>query len=579
MAITGSEQAYTFARSGQARSGATRSGYVLQNFTVDWIVRDQFGNVTSRTELSAIVLVDSLHITQAINDEPDTCSFSIGPHLTTNTPGSPEFPLPIPVPKCGDEIIISAIPTGGQLFHGFVLTAQDDWRLNMLQPPWTSFQCVDPMWRFDARMVTFQFPAGSVTNAIADLVRYFCNNSPTFPHPLDFSLAYVTPGMPSIPAYDVVNQRPSTVLRTLTQLVNGGFYIDGLNVHAWANSVSEPGQTNPAELIPMNPHLITFSRSIDATQLRRRMLVEGKRTSTLTAIPQVSAADARGLGVPLQDASFFPAGAPTTPHLIRWGTQWAIAKGPVRVTVDGANPPQTALSQAFVVGSNSLFLKAMPVAPPAAGWVRVGNQYARYTSIAGTPSAGEWQIILAPASAPYGRLTVPIPVDETVEWTDAILSIEPHGLLWDVNGSTVITVGDPTLRAQPIDTPVVVLYEREVPFHDGDGRAWPQLEGFAQDGRYSYPGAQARGDSELQAFINTSGTYTWETTDPYALPGRQQAISLLGSQFPGGGIVAGCTILSVDISFPLRTLPPRRHCVGGNVEASTFMDLVVTETN
>jgi hypothetical protein len=170
-------------------------------------------------------------------------------------------------------------------------------------------------------------------------------------------------------------------------------------------------------------------------------------------------------------------------------------------------------------------------------------------------------------------------VDETVEWTDAILSIEPHGLLWDVNGSTVITVGDPTLRAQPIDTPVVVLYEREVPFHDGDGRAWPQLEGFAQDGRYSYPGAQARGDSELQAFINTSGTYTWETTDPYALPGRQQAISLLGSQFPGGGIVAGCTILSVDISFPLRTLPPRRHCVGGNVEASTFMDLVVTETN
>jgi len=39
------------------------------------------------------------------------------------------------------------------------------------------------------------------------------------------------------------------------------------------------------------------------------------------------------------------------------------------------------------------------------------------------------------------------------------------------------------------------------------------------------------------------------------------------------------TILRVDLSFPLRTLPPRRSCTGGIVKPSSFMDLVVTTTN
>ena len=581
MAISGVDKAYTWARSGLARSGATRSNYVLQNFSVVWIVRDQFGNITSRSELGALVLANSLHITQAINDEPDTCTFSIGPHLTSEPPGSPEFPLPIPVPKCGDEVIVSTAPAGGTLFHGFVLTVQDDWRLNLLQPPWTSFQCVDPMWRFDARMVSYQFPAQSVSQSIYELIYYFCNQTPPAVHPLDFSAVHVAAGMPSIPAFDVVNQRPSTVMRTLTQAVGGGFYIAGLNVHAWANSVSEPGQINPSDLIPFNPHLLTFRRTTDATQLRRRALVEGRRSNTLIAIPPTvdQSVATRTIGVPIQDASFFPAGAPTVPHLVRIGTQWAIVKEPVRVTAAGANPPQTTTNRALAVGDGAIFLKAMPgVVPPARGWIRVGNQYAAYTAVNGSPTVNDWYLTL-PFGVPYGLLTVPIAIGETVEWVDAVMSVEPHGLMWNAAGSTVITTGDPNTRAQPINTPIVLLVVAEVPFYDGDGRAWPQLEGFVQDGRYNYPGAQARAESEITAFLNPVVTYDWETTDPYALPGRSQAIALLGSQFPGGGVIATTTILSVDLTFQLRTLPPRRRCIGGNVEASKFMDLVLTETN
>ena len=51
----------------------------------------------------------------------------------------------------------------------------------------------------------------------------------------------------------------------------------------------------------------------------------------------------RTIGVPLSDASIFPAGSPTVPHLFSIGTQWVIGKEPVRVTVDGKNrhkPPR-----------------------------------------------------------------------------------------------------------------------------------------------------------------------------------------------------------------------------------------------
>jgi len=221
-----------------------------------------------------------------------------------------------------------------------------------------------------------------------------------------------------------------------------------------------------------------------------------------------------------------------------------------------------------------MLLKAMPVAPPASGWVRVGGQLAHYGSIGGTTTTDGWQINLAAAGSPYGLLTVPIPAGEIVEWVDAIMSVEPHGLDWSDISSTTVTPGDPTIRAQPTDTPVVVLAVDQAGFE-----TWPHLEGFVQDGRYQYAGAAARAHEDLNRFAMPVVSMEWDTTDPGALPGREVGVGLLGPEFPGGGISARITILSVEITFPLPTLPPHRHCTGGQVQQSTFLDLVVTETN
>jgi len=550
------EGAYLWARSGIARSATTRSNYVSIRTSIDWIVRDSAGNIISTTDISGIILHDSLRITQALNDEPDTCSFTLKPQAA-----------PAAIPAVGQEIRIAWTPGGPPLFHGYIVTAQSDWRLQNQQPPWVAIQCQDPMWRFDARIVTYRFPAQSVSASIAFLVKWFCNVSPVTASPLDFSTAFVQPGMASIPAFDVVNQRPSTVMRTLIASVGGGFYLEGLELHAWANSLSEPNQTNPQPLTVGLKTLHAFRRTEDATQVRRAVLVEGRRTSTLISLPAIDAVVALPIGIPLGDASFFDAALGVDhDHLVRMGTQWVRLQSPVSVTAHGTNPPQTRLRVAYTPGAGELVCDPLTPAPPFQGWIRIGNQYAAYAAT--TTTGGTLNLQLALTTHPYGQLTVPMGVGETVEWVDCVMEDYPHALQW-----LDATLRDPMVHAQLTDTPVVTLAVAQTTL---DG--WPPLEGFVQDGRYSYLGAQARADEDLATFRDPLISVEWETDDLNALPGRSQVIAL-SSDAVTPPINTTVTITRVELSFPLRTLPPRRQCTGGVVKPSTFMDLIVTENS
>lgn len=558
MAITGSQQAYLYARSGLARSGATRSNYVSAWSTVDLIVRDGNGNIVSRTDITLYIRAGSLSVTQAINDEPDTCSFQIVPTAPAAA-----------VPKVGQEITVSWTP-GLVLFRGYALVLQFD-RREMNRSPWVSVQCQDAMWRFDARFVTYRFPAQSVTTSIAFLVKWFVND-PAFPSPADFTTTFVQAAMPSLAAFDVINERPSTVMRTLLTAVQGAFYVDGQAVHAWAGSLSEPAQTNPQPLTDTLETLKAFQLTQDATQLRKRVLVEGRRTSTLVPYPTMpDDSSSHFLGLPLTEATFFtPDTGPDAFYVARVGTQWVFLRDPIVATAQGANPPQTHVALDFVPGDTYLYLNPMPVLPPPRGWIRAAGQYTRYSGYAQDPLTQTWALILPAATFPYGVFTVPIPIGETVDWVDAVMSLENHGLSWK-NPPNSPSEGDDAIRTHPTDTPVVTLAEADRPL---DG--WPPLEGFVQDGRYSYPGALARANADLDAFAEPLVSAAWETDDVNAEPGRQQVIALSGGSTTHA-VNATLTITRVEISFPLRTQPARRRCTGGDVKPSTFLDLVLTD--
>jgi hypothetical protein len=558
MAISGAEHAYTWARSGIARSGATRSNYVAPWTTVDLIVRDANGNITARTDLTPYIRFGSLHVTEAINDEPDTCSFQIVPTAPAAA-----------VPAVGQEIQVSWTP-GATLFRGYALVVQFD-RRAMNESPWVSVQCQDAMWRFDARIVTYRFPAQSVTASIAFLVTWFCND-PEVPSPTDFTTTFVAANMPSLPAFDVINQRPSTVMRRLMTAVAGAFYIDGRDVHAWAGSLSEPAQTNPQPLTNTLVSLKAFRVTHDATQLRKRVLVEGRRASTLIPYPAMpDNTKSNFLGLALNDATLFaPTTGPDARYVARIGSQWMFVNDPQVVTPAGANPPQARVYLPFTPGDVSLFLKAVSFVPPPRGWIQVAGQFSRYASVTGNPASDNWSLTLPAASNPYGAFTVPIPVDEVVEWVNSVMAFEPHGLLW-THGVGFTTPGDSAVRAAPADTPVVTLAEADRPL---DG--WPPIEGFVQDGRYSYDGALGRANADLEAFSEPLVSTEWETDDLNAEPGRQQAINLTGSSVIDP-LTLTLTITGVTISFPLRTERPRRRCTGGDVKPSTFLDLVLTD--
>jgi hypothetical protein len=562
MALSGSQKAYTYARSGIARSGATRSNYVLPFSTVDLIVRDSAGNIVSRTDITPYIRYGSLQVTQALNDEPDTCSFQIVPTAPAAA-----------VPAVGQELAVAWTP-GDVLFRGYALVIQFD-RRPMNETPWVSVQCQDAMWRFDARIVTYRFPAQSVSASIAFLVKWFCND-PEHPSPVDFTISHVDPTLPALPSFDIVNQRPSTVMRRMMSAVAGAFYIDGQNVHAWAGSLSEPGQTNPQPLTNTLATLKSFRLTQDATQLRKRVLVEGRRASTLIPYPNMPNDDAsRFLGLPLNDATLFaPTTGPDARYVARIGTQWVFVNDPIVVAPLGANPPQARTYAAFTPGDPFLQLQPVPAGtvPPLRGWVRVGGQLTRYSGINGDPVTNTpWLLVLPGQTFPYGVLTVPIPADESVEWVDAVQAFDTHGLSWTY-GPGSPSEGDDAVRAHPTDTPVVTLAEADRPL---DG--WPPLEGFVQDGRYSYEGALARANADLDDFAQPIVTAEWETEDLQAEPGRLQAINLTGTSVLEPRAPMTLTITSVEISFPVRTELPRRRCVGGDVKASTFLDLVLTD--
>ena len=100
MAITGSQKAYTYALSNVARSGATRSGYVSGTR-----VHQHRRRASRSTGAVTSIALDSLTITDSLDEVPNRCTFRIIDS----------------VPTTGQDVIITLGSTNGaRLFAGHV---------------------------------------------------------------------------------------------------------------------------------------------------------------------------------------------------------------------------------------------------------------------------------------------------------------------------------------------------------------------------------------------------------------------------------------------------------------------------
>jgi hypothetical protein len=557
MALSGSDKAYLQARSAIARSGASRSNYIFP----------LFGYVTvGGLDVTPYIRYGSLRVTQQLNDQPDTASFDI---LLTDQWAQSK-------PVVGQDVLISlGGPSENVLFGGRILTTQTTWAPGRT-PTVRSVLCADYLQVLDSELlVTYGWPAQSTTVTILDLFKRFASRTGDN---VPISMAAVAADLPGHAAFTVVNEKFSTVLRRLVTMfaTGGGFYIDPLKVlHVWQGA-SEPNRVNPRPLTIDLPTLKGFAETIDGSQHRDAVLVEGRRTTAplgLPAVPVPGSGPPILTSLPVIDASIgLPPAEPGSATEVRIGSQRVYVSDFIGPWKAPADTPQTTTVTADVpfnpdpgVENNSVTIPVASTvfmtgrATPWA-WVRIDDQYLRVDNW-----AAAW--IVVPRTG-FGAMVGPISANTAVSTVDSLGHLTttsryefeypqqaPH---------------EESLRAQPVDADVVLTVrstEAALSIH----------EHLVQDGRYTRPGATSRGQQEVADFKAYTKAIDFETEDLNAKPGRLIAYSFdVGHPFltPTTGEFM---ILSSDITWPVWGQVPRIRCHAAKVETPDVTETWLTD--
>jgi len=532
--------AKTQARSGLERAGAARTGFFLPN-----VILSIDGTVHSKA-----ILHDSLRITLTLNDDPDTASFTL-----TLSAGV--------IPLVGQQITLSLGSLTNPMFAGQILRVTIRRRPGHWdETPFIDVVCMDWTRNFDARLVTYEWRATSGTAVVADLLARWV--------PAGFTMKRVVAGLPTVDLA-IVNERPSTVLRRVaTQIGDGRFYIDATrDIHLWQGA-TETGLSNPQSLTNDRKTLMAFTETSDCSQVRTRMIVEGRRTDMPLGLP----AQAAGVlsYVPIADPSVFSFPGANTYRDIRIGTQRFLAKAPPVLVDPMLNAKGTQVTTAYDPGTatpGSRFVivadaSVLIVTSGSHGIMKAGDQYLHFNK----PGAPNSLQLSEPTL--FGGVNAPLGVGTQVTsypFFDSILAYTPD---W------VGTSSEP-LRAQAAGQDVVLFVRAN---DTAQQSAWAAREGsdgiyehLVQDGRFSFAGATTRATAELAQFSQALTTAEWVTEDMNALPGRTQAIAFAGVAPLNLSLLIDTVVLSV----PVANRPPRRQCSGSTVKLSTFGDVVVTD--
>lgn len=543
MALAGADKAYRQARSGIARSGASRSNAIWPLYGVITV-----GGV----DLTSAIAAGSLRVTLALNEQPDTASFDL--HLTD--PNVQALTVPT-----AEVVIALGGATENPIFGGRILTTQTTKRHGAV-PSLRSVMVADYLQVVDSQyLITYEWPAQSATVTILDLVARFVNT----PGALHLTTSAVAANLPNHQKVSVISERFSTVLRRLTTSFpgGGGFYVDPLKgLHVWAGA-SEPGMTNPQPLTLANPTFKAFAETWDNSQQRDAAIVEGLRTTAPLGTVHRDGDDPKFLySMPVVDASILDAVTDTgTRREVRIGAQrllvryaegvWSAPAGTEQattVTVDAPYEPNPAFENIVYIGVADVAFLSGRNFP----WVRINEQWLlvlNYTSPPTTPS------IRVPRFG-YGAQTADIKAGAVVTVVDSFGDMVTTGR-YDVPGSPE------AIRPQPIDSDVVMTVRSVT------GAAIH--EQIIQDGRYSRLGAEARGTREVADFHQALIAIEFETDDLNAIPGRLQTYDL-----PAGPTLSRMAgdymILTAELSWPKWGDPPRRVCYATDVLAADVTD-------
>jgi hypothetical protein len=314
------------------------------------------------TNLARAVRLDTLEILDRLNEELNEARFILRETDSTPTEG---------------QTVIIALGTADdytRLFTGSIVRVQQI-QQHVGQEISYAIEAMDYTWLLDRRFVTKSYVAASASFIAYDLITTFTTGG--------FTPYHVELDLPILDDFQVTNERPSTVLTRLANIVGAKWYLDGeRDLHFFTEETDHP---DPPDMDDDTARYWGVQITRDMSQIRTRAIVEGRTTQV--AAP-VSADDTI---VPVEDVSIFSAYGGDA----RIGTDLIAYTGTVTggggsLVGPGVAPPTA------------------PVATPAAGaGIESGVHLYAYTWVTGSgeslPSpAGSVTLglIASPASAP-----------------------------------------------------------------------------------------------------------------------------------------------------------------------------------
>jgi hypothetical protein len=327
MPITGSQKALMYARSGLARSGATRSDY-YQPFP---IVRVNAIDRTALTEKSSISIVSLL------NEQMDTAGLTV-------------FSF---VPMPGQPIVIASGAADNRVFSGTILRAHQK-SIHGYAKTFYDIECVDWSWTLNKRRAFKIYPAGTLANlAAADLMTTY--------HPT-FGIGKIKGGAPALTGDQVFRGTPvMDALQQLAQTAGWHVYPDYDQVVHFFDTEAEQ---SPAPLQVGNVLFDNLDYSLDLSQIQTRVYGVGGGSSTTTVVA-VGATT-----IPVDECGWYSGGGGTALHrgdVITY-TGRSASSGPGDLT--GVTGITAALLQGDVV---NVFVKKDDAAAQAALAALIGD--------------------------------------------------------------------------------------------------------------------------------------------------------------------------------------------------------------
>jgi hypothetical protein len=245
------EKARMYALGAIMRGGASRGGYVDNRVYID----------IDGTQIAGDVLLGTLTITDALDETPNTCSFRVNGFI-------PPVGSPLRITHGSQNRV-------APLFAGYALTVQQGYA-GIPANLQANVHAVDYTWLLGMRAVTAQYRNQSATAIVLDLIaRYAAANG--------FTTQAVAADLPFLDVITFTNEPLPEAITRVCRRVGAYWYVDyRKDVHVFINDTST---TPPRTLTPTHPTLDDLTATFERTQGLNRVLVEGRGSTILAAVP------------------------------------------------------------------------------------------------------------------------------------------------------------------------------------------------------------------------------------------------------------------------------------------------------